>query len=78
MSARHYLPLRHDEVVKTVLNSHLKKLYSSKEVKFSSEPEYIYEKDHREYWWNVSVKTATKVAHNKPDLIIWNRETIAG
>ena len=75
MSARHYLPLRHDEVVKTVLNSHLKKLYSSKEVKFSSEPEYIYEKDHREYWWNVSVKTATKVAHNKPDLIIWNRET---
>ena len=78
MSARYYLPLRHDEIAKTVLNSHLKKFYSSKEVKFSSEPEYIYEKDHREYWWNVSVKTATKVAHNKPDLIIWNRETIAG
>ena len=75
MSARYYLPLRHDEIAKIVLNSHLKKFYSSKEVKFSSEPEYIYEKDHREYWWNVSVKTATKVAHNKPDLIIWNRET---
>ena len=75
MSARYYLPLRHDEIAKIVLNSHLKKFYSSKEVKFSSEPEYIYEKDHREYWWNVSVKTATKVARNKPDLIIWNRET---
>ena len=75
MSARYYLPLRHDEIAKIVLNSHLKKFYSSKEVKFSSEPEYIYEKDHREYWWNASVKTATKVAHNKPDLIIWNRET---
>ena len=27
---------------------------------------------HSEYWWNVSIKTATKVPHNKPDLIIWN------
>ena len=44
-------------------------------MKFSSEPEYIYEKDHREYWWNVSVKKATTVAHNKPYLIIWDRET---
>ena len=75
MSARYYLPLRHDEVGKTVLNSHLKKFYPSKEIKISSEPEYIYEKDHREYWWNVSVKTSTKVSHNKPELIIWNIET---
>ena len=25
-----------------------------------------------EYWWNITIKTATKVPHNKPDLIIWN------
>ena len=75
MSARYYLPLRHDEVAKAVLNSHLKKFYPSKEIRFSSEQEYIYEKDNREYWWNVSVKIATKVPHNNPDLIIWNRET---
>ena len=67
MSARYYLPLRHYEVAKTVFNSHLRKFYPSKEIKFSSEPEYSYEKDHQEYWRNVSVKTATKVAHNKPD-----------
>ena len=67
MSARYYLPLRHYEVAKTVFNSHLRKFYQSKEIKFSSEPEYSYEKDHQEYWRNVSVKTATKVAHNKPD-----------
>ena len=30
MSARCYLPRRHDEVAKTVLNSHLKKFYSDK------------------------------------------------
>ena len=75
MSARYYLPLRHDEVTKLVLKSHLKKFYWSNKIKFSSEPEYVYEKDHREYWWNVSVKTAMKIAHNKPDLIIWNRES---
>ena len=67
MSARYYLPLRHYEVAKTDFNSHLRKFYPSKEIKFSSEPEYSYEKDHQEYWRNVSVKTATKVAHNKPD-----------
>ena len=72
MSTRYYLPLNHEEVAKTVLKSHLKTFYPSKEIKFPSEPEYIYEK---EYWWNVLVKTATKVPHNKPDLIIWNRET---
>ena len=27
------------------------------------------------YIWNVSIKTATKVSHNKPDLTIWNCET---
>ena len=67
MSARYYLPLRHYEVAKTDFNSHLRKFYPSKEIKFLSEPEYSYEKDHQEYWRNVSVKTATKVAHNKPD-----------
>ena len=50
MSTRYYLPLRHDEVAKAVLNSHLKKFYPSKEIKFSLGPEYIYEKDHQEYW----------------------------
>ena len=27
-----------------------------------------------EYWWNISIKTAIKIRHNKPDLIIWNHE----
>ena len=74
MTPRYHLPLRHDEIAKTVLNSHLIKFFPLKEIKFSSEPEYFYENDHQEYWWNVSVKATTKVAHNKPDLIIWNRE----
>ena len=75
MSARYYLPLRHDEVAKAVLKSHLKRFYPSNKIKFLLEPEHVYKKDHQEYWWNVSEKTAMKIAHNKPDLIIWNRES---
>ena len=29
----------------------------------------------REYWWNVSIKTAIKAPQNKQDLIIWNWHT---
>ena len=35
MSTRYYLPLRHDEVAKTLLNSHLKKSYPSKNITLS-------------------------------------------
>ena len=27
-----------------------------------------------EYWWDLSIKTATKTKNNKPHLIIWNSE----
>ena len=42
MSARYYLPLRHDKVAMTILNSHLEKFYPSKNITLSSEPEYLY------------------------------------
>ena len=29
-----------------------------------------------EYWWNIMIKTATKIPHNKPDLIIWNLKKV--
>ena len=75
MSARYYLLLlRHDEVAKTLLNSHLKRFYPSENITLSSEPEYIYKEDSCEYWCNVSVKKAKKVPHNKLDLMIWHQE----
>ena len=48
MSARHYLPLRHDEVTKTVLKSHLKKFCPDKQITLSNDPEYIYIKNTHE------------------------------
>ena len=75
MASRFYLPLRHDEVAETFLCYHIKKYSPDKKITLSNESEYIYTEKHREYWWNVSIKTATKVSHNKPELIIWNWET---
>ena len=63
MSARYYLRLRPDEVAKTVLNSHLKNVCPDKLITLSSDPEYIYRKHLWLYWWNISIKTATKVTH---------------
>ena len=85
-SARYYFPLRHDEVVKTVLNSYLKNFCPDKQITLSSfcpdkqitlssDPEFIYREHPREYWWNISIKSATKIPHNKTDLVIWNKES---
>ena len=48
--------LSDNEVAKSLLNSHLKNFYPSKNITFSSEFEYIYKENSREYWWNVPVK----------------------
>ena len=72
MSSRFYLPLRHDEVAKKILYYHIKKYSPDKKITLSNESEYIYTEKHREYWWSVSIKTATKVPHNKPGLISRN------
>ena len=68
ISARYYLSFRHDEVSKTVLDSHLKELFPDKRITLSSDSEYIYNENPQEYWWNFSAKTATKIPHNKPKL----------
>ena len=61
MSARCYLCHRHNEVAHTVLNSNLKKLCPDQQINLSSDTE--------------TIKTATKIPHNIPDLVIWNKET---
>ena len=72
MSSRYYLPLRHDAVAKCLLKAHVMKHNTNfKEIR---ESEFVYKTDNLEYWWNISIKTATKVPHNKPDLVIWNTQ----
>ena len=74
MSARYYLPLRHDRMGKILYISHIQKHSPETKVEQIQEPEYIRRGKHMEYWWKISVKTATNIPHNKPDLIIGNHE----
>ena len=74
MSARYYLPLRHDRMGKILYTSHIQKHFPETKVEQLQEPEYICRIKHMEYWWNIPIKTATKIPHNKPDLVIWNHE----
>ena len=73
MSMRYYLPIRHDVVAKNLLKAHIQKHSPTENFKHQTDPEYIYRVGDKEYWWNLSIQTATKVPHNKPDIIIWDR-----
>ena len=73
MSVRYYLPLRHDVIAKIVYNPLVKENRSYRKYDLQS-PEYIHKEGNLEYWWNISIKTATKIPHNKPDLFLWDRD----
>ena len=49
------------------------KLVSRCEVEYPAD-EFIHSEGNIEYWCNLSMKTATKIKNDKPDLIIWNNE----
>ena len=76
MSARYYLPLRHDVVAVNFFNA-FRKLHHNQECKLNLNypQETIITEGDFEYWWNISVKTTNRLPHNKPDLIIWNKKS---
>ena len=73
MSVRYYLPVRHNIVAKTVLKALILKIDPTDEFKHQQDPEYVYKVKDCEFWWNLSIKTATKLKHNKPDIVAWDR-----
>ena len=76
MSARYYLPFRHDIVAKNMLNS-IRKINNPniKKPNLQYPNETIINEGDHEYWWNISVKSTTNIPHNKPDLIIWKKKS---
>ena len=46
-------------------------------MQFPNEHEFIETHGDYEYWWNVLIRTSTKLAHSKPDILIWNTATKA-
>ena len=74
MSARYYLPLRHDVIASNIMKMMIKKNHQERNAKLLNEPEYVIKIDNHEYWWNMSIKTATKTPHIKPDLLVWDTD----
>ena len=74
MSARYYLPLRYDVIAPNVLKMIIKKNHQERHVKRLNEPEYVIKIYNHEYWWNMSIKTATKIPQNRPDLFVWDTD----
>ena len=72
MSVRYYLPIRHDVVAKTVLKALILKIDPTDKFKHQQDPEYVYKVKDCEFWWNLPIKTATKLKHNKPDIVAWD------
>ena len=75
MATRYYLPLRHDVVAKTlwnelhIMDSGTRKVDQNLDV--DSEGHISVQGD-KEFWWNVPIKTCSKVKHNRPDIVMWN------
>ena len=79
MSARYYLPLRHDVVAKSIWNAlHREHCQSVRLDEFDtlcSNGEFIDTHGHHEFWWNIPIKTCTKLKHNRPDIVMWDHNS---
>ena len=73
MSVRYYLPLQHVTIAEAIYTALRQKEDPNAKIYFNKS-EFVYNEGRKEYWWNVAVKTAAKVKHNKPDIIEWDTE----
>jgi hypothetical protein len=76
MAARYYLPLRHDALARYMWNAVRRIDNVTKSIDNDQQlgDEFIDTDGLREYWWNIPVKTCTKVKYNRPDIITWNHQ----
>ena len=69
LSASLYLPMRHDEVAKTIYNEIIRNHFKNHPY---VHPENVWKRGKLELWWDTHISTAPKVKHNKPDIVIWD------
>ena len=67
-----YLPVRHDEVGKSLYNAIIQEDQPSHEYVLPKTE--IWQSEKIELWWDTVVKMTPKVKHNKPDIVMWNKE----
>jgi hypothetical protein len=74
MATRYYLPLRHDVVARYIWNAIRRRENGEQpcDNERKLQDGFIESSGDLEYWWNVPVKTCTKVHNNRPDIVRWN------
>ena len=73
LSSNLYTIVRHDNVEQHIVEEIVKQ--ENKESTCRKRPESVTVTGNKEIWWNLPIKTTTKVEYNRPDVVIWNRET---
>ena len=73
MIVKYYLPIRLDVVAKTVLKALILKTDPTDKFKHQQDPEYVYKVKDCDFWWNLSIIIVTKLKHNKPNIVLWDR-----
>ena len=71
--------LRTKQLKKQYITRHFVKLFFDKVVQFlkwstTDKQKSISFRGNKEYWWNVPLKTASKSKHNRPDILILDKE----
>ena len=74
MTSRYCLPIRHDVIAKYFYEAIRRKKDPKCKIEYKGN-EFIDQDSGTEYWWNVAIKTAVKVRHNRLDLLIWDIES---
>ena len=67
LSASMYLPLRHNKVCNVVYQNIIQKDSTKKRQPIQTS----YANEEIEVWWDTKIKTLTKCAHDKPDIVLW-------
>ena len=73
LSASLYLPVRHDEVGKVLLNAIVRQ--TDPEHKYVHPTNEVWHSDNVEIWWDTVVKTTPPVKDKKPDLVVWKKDS---
>ena len=63
-----------DATASNALKMIIKKNHLERHVKLLNEPKYLIKIDNYEYWWSMTFKTATRIPHNIPDLLVWDTD----
>ena len=72
LSASMYLPLRHNEVAKTLYNEIAKK--ANNDITYIAPKNEVWKHGEMEMWWDTPVTTTPKTKHNKPDIVVWEHK----